>query len=88
MKTIQIESVTLEDFLNSISLEISKCLLEHAKRSDCIELLTRKQLRDKFGLSYSTIHRYVSKGILTPRRIGGKVFFDSKHITQVISNKI
>ncbi len=88
MKTLQIEGVTLDDFLQAISSEFSKCLLEHARSFDSSELLTRKQVRDKFGLSYSTIHRHVVNGILTPSRIGSKVYFDSQSLTKSIRPKV
>lgn len=87
MKTIQIE-INFNDFLKELNVEISKCLVEHLRRSDDNELLTRKQLRQKYGLSYSTIHRYMTRGILRPNRIGGKVFFDKKQIESSISQKV
>ncbi len=77
-----------EELLLAIRSEVSKCISEHLARPEENALLTRRQLKNKYGLSYSTIHRYVSKGILIPSRIGGKVYFDQKQINETIIRQI
>jgi len=85
MKTIQIESVTLEELLHAIDQLVEKRLSSHIVYKDTARLLTRQQIKDQFGISLSTIHRYVTRGILIPKRIGGKVYFDQEAILDAIN---
>ncbi len=84
MKTIQIESVTLDELLHAIDQLVEKRLSSLIVYKDTARLLTRKQIKDQFGISFSTIHRYVTRGILIPKRIGGKVYFDQEAILDAI----
>ncbi len=84
MKTIQIESVTVDELLHAIDKLVEKRLSALIASKDTARLLTRKQINDKYGISFSTIHRYVTRGILIPKRIGGKVYFDYAAILDAI----
>ena len=85
MKTIQIESITLRELLHAIDKLVEKRLSLLILRRDKARLITRKQVKDQFGISFSTIHRYVTRGILIPKRIGGKVYFDLESILNTIT---
>jgi len=84
MKTIKIESVTLDDLLHAIDKLIGKRLSALIVYKDTARLLTREQIKDQFGISLSTIHRYVIRGILIPKRIGGKVYFNLESILKAM----
>lgn len=85
---IQVHDVSYDTLLNDIHYAIAKCLSEQSSKSEGQKLLTRKQLREKYSISYSTISRYMNQGLLIPYRIGGKVFFDQSQVEKAISPKI
>lgn len=76
MKAIQIESVTLSELLHAIDKLVEKRLSALIVYKDTARLLTREQIKDQFGISFSTIHRYVTRGVLVPKRRFGKDYFD------------
>jgi len=88
MKMIQVQEVSVEELVLSISKEVSIFILNHLSKAQEPILLNRRQLKENYGFSYSTISRYVSKGLLTPKRIGGKVFFDKHQVEASIKYKI
>lgn len=51
------------------------------------ELMTRKQCKDFFQVSYVTLYNWKKKGILMPLVIGGKVFYKKESIIELISSK-
>lgn len=87
MKLMQIQDVSFEELLLAIKDIVQKCISDQSVKSSP-PLLTRKELKLKYGLSYSTISRYISRGLLVPNRIGGKVFFEQEQIDQAIKKQI
>jgi len=39
------------------------------------ELLSRKQVKERLGISYSTLNEYSKSGILTHYRIGSRIYY-------------
>jgi len=39
------------------------------------ELVSRKKLKERLGIAYSTLDDYTQKGIFKSYRIGGRIFF-------------
>jgi predicted DNA-binding transcriptional regulator AlpA len=84
LKTIQIESVSFDELLHAIDKLIETRLESLIGFKEPARLLTRKQIKDQYGISFSTIHRYVTRGFLVPKRLGGKVYFDQESINKAM----
>ncbi len=48
------------------------------------EVMTRKETAEFFGVTFTTIHDWVQKGILHPYKVGNRVFFKRSHLMEVL----
>lgn len=69
---------TVEDFQNDIRKIVAETIREtkpEKKESERPEYLTRQQVKEQLHLSYPTLNRFNREGILTARKIGGRVLY-------------
>lgn len=62
-------------------------LMEKAAKESAPTFLTAEQVAGKYGIRNCSLYAYRKKGILTPRRIGGKVFYDEAEIINELKSK-
>lgn len=84
MKQTQLLVTLTTDQLKSIISEAIKTELEKINQVNLIEkstdLLTRKQLMDYLSVSSTTLHNWNRDGILFPKQIGGRVFYEKSDV--------
>lgn len=61
-------------------LEDTKNFLKSLVNGNKDELLTAKQVREKFNIGSTTLWRWEQEGVLKPRRLGRKVFYQESDI--------
>lgn len=78
-----------ETILNELA-EIKKAVQEIAtnepKTPELNPLIDRKEIVEIFGVNQATIWRWQNKGILKPKKIGGRVYFDRDEVISAIKN--
>jgi len=74
MEQIQIHQLSLGEFRDLLT-EIFSAHLNKAGKKPDEQLITRKELAKRLGISYPTIQKYSELGILEPRKLGGRIFF-------------
>lgn len=78
-----------ETILNELA-EIKKAVQEIAtnepKTPELNPLIDRKEIVEIFGVNQATIWRWQNKGILKPKKIGGRVYFDRDEVISVMKN--
>ena len=79
---------------------IMECLDDHSTNEDKYKkdkednqegkdvLLTRKQTRDYFKTSYTSLNTWANLGLISRIRMNSRVFFSKKEIQSIISNKL
>ncbi|NLO00783.1 MAG: hypothetical protein GX126_00495 [Bacteroidales bacterium] len=76
MEKKRIIDLHLDEFKNClehiIDERINKALVNFHKGE---ELVSRKQVKERLGIAYSTLDDYSKKGILKSYRISGRIFF-------------
>ncbi len=70
--------------------EIKKAVQElSAKEQEIAEpntLVGRREVSEMFGVNQSTIWRWSKKGILNPKGIGGRVYFNRAEVMNAVKN--
>jgi len=73
-------------------LDIKKCVADaireympETKEPIRPEYMTRQQVRDEVHVSYPTLNRFDKEGILTARKIGGRVLYLRSDIEKAIN---
>ncbi len=78
-----------ETILNELA-EIKKAVQELAtnepKTPELNPLIDRKEIIGIFGVNQATIWRWQNKGILKPKKIGGRVYFDRDEVMNSLKN--
>lgn len=86
MSTVQVVSVPKDELITEIEkvvmkvLEVLKIGQQPEKEK---ELYTRKEVMELFDVTYSTLFNWNKKKILTPRKIGHRVYYDRKEVLAV-----
>ncbi|MBU3661479.1 MAG: helix-turn-helix domain-containing protein [Flavobacteriales bacterium] len=89
---IQFISVTpkqlAELISESVKTQIQELLTATNKQqpTDEKELLTRKEAKELFKVSYPTIHSWMNNGIIKPKKVGNKTFFLKSELMQVVES--
>jgi len=76
MKKIRVIDLHLDEFEEHLDRIIDNRLqksLETIHSGE--ELLSRKQMKDRLGIAYSTLDEYSKTGILNSYRIGHRIYF-------------
>ena len=83
-------TVTADDLANLVakSIEAAKAELVPILASQTEEaLLTREEVREKFGVCYGTLWNWSKQRILVPIKIGRKVRYRFSDVSRVISER-
>ena len=89
---IQLTNVTPKELVELISLGIREQLKEfsiklQSEPSDSLKPhLTRKETAEFFNVSLNCINMWVNKGIITPYKVGQRVFFKREELLKVMFN--
>ena len=89
---IQLTNVTPKELVELISLGIREQLKEfsiklQSESSDSLKPhLTRKETAEFFNVSLNCINMWVNKGIITPYKVGQRVFFKRDELLKVMFN--
>lgn len=62
-----------------------KNIIEGGNSSELEGLLSRKQVMLRLGISYSTLCGWTREGVITPIKIGKKVFYRTKEVNAIES---
>lgn len=86
--TLQIKGSTLLQFADKLSDATAKKVEQRIKAENKPDkLLTRQQVSKIFGVNVSTLHRWESKGILIPIRLGRKVRYRNSDVEELIKKR-
>lgn len=58
----------------------------NSKSNNDLEVLTRNDVKTLFGISLTTVHAWVEKGILKPFKMGNKTYFLKSEVETVLLN--
>jgi predicted DNA-binding transcriptional regulator AlpA len=88
MNTLQLVQVPKEELITEIEKVIIKVLeaLKFGQPEKEKELLTRKEVMELLGVTYSTLFNWNNKKILVPRKIGHRVYYDRKEVLACKNN--
>lgn len=88
MKTVTSIELSPEELRELISAAIEEKLRTIPTPQPSEErLLTREQAAEFLQVDLSTLHRWAQKGILSPRRIGGKVRYYYSDIQKILEGQ-
>jgi len=71
---IQLLQIDKEDLKNIIA-EAVREQLQGFEKDNPEQLLTRKEVTERLKISLPTLHKYSELGILTPNKIGERVYY-------------
>ena len=74
MEQLQILQLSLDEFKDLLA-EILQQNLQDVTFNQPDQLLSRKEVARRLGISLASIHKYSELGILKPRKIGGRIFY-------------
>lgn len=81
MKNIMIEGTSMVEFQQKIEEIISTCLGQiEIREKENLEYLTRQQTADFLQVSLVTLNNWSKKKILTPHRMGNRVYYKMQDI--------
>jgi len=90
---IQLNNVSPNELVELISIGIREQLKEfsiklNSEPTDSLKPhLTRKETAEYFNVSLNCINMWVNKGIITPYKVGQRVFFKREELLKVMFNK-
>jgi hypothetical protein len=79
---------TVSDFQNDIRKIVADAIREtksQSKEPERPEYLTRQQAKEELHVSFPTLNRFDKEGILTARKIGGRVLYLRSDIEKAIN---
>lgn len=82
---VLIQGATLSDIERMVDKAVARRMEEFVSslRCDDASLVRRKDAASMLGVSLPTLDAYARSGILHPRHIGGRVFYDSHELFAV-----
>lgn len=72
--------------LAEIKKAVQELSAKEQKTTETNTLVDRKELSEMFGVNQSTIWRWQKRGILNPKGIGGRVYFDRTEVMNSLKN--
>ncbi len=93
MNLLQVERVSTNELINLIVDKLKNELREfsiklNSEPTDSLKPhLTRKETAEYFNVSLNCINMWVNKGIITPYKVGQRVFFKREELLKVMFNK-
>lgn len=86
MRIIQVTPNELKQIINEIlDIKINEIVNSNQNQSKP-EFLNRKETKELLGVSYVTLNNWHRKGILEPKYLGNKLFYDKNQIISLLSN--
>lgn len=82
-----IVQITEEEFKAYLDAAVQKTLDNYVPPKNDVEYLTRKEVAKKLRISLPTLHKNVSKGVLNPQRVSGRVLFRKDEIEALLSSE-
>lgn len=86
MQTILNPFEAIQKELEEIKKAVKELSEKEQKTTEPNTLVDRKELSEMFGVNPSTIWRWQKKGILNPKGIGGRVYFDRAEVMNAVKN--
>lgn len=89
MSTLQLVQVPKDELITEIEKAVMKVIeaLNLGQQSETEkELLSRKEVMELLGVTYSTLFNWNKKKILTPRKIGHRVYYERKEVLTCKNN--
>lgn len=77
---IQVTPLQLEQLITKVVKEQVEELQNIFKPKEPLELLSRKETAQLLKINVSTLHNWVSKGVLEPHHVQGRVYFKRSEI--------
>ena len=93
MNLLQVERVSTNELINLIVDKLKNELREFSIKLNSVPTdslkphLTRKETAEYFNVSLNCINMWVNKGIITPYKVGQRVFFKREELLKVMFNK-
>ncbi len=93
MNLLQVERVSTNELINLIVDKLKNELRDfsiklNSEPTDSLKPhLTRKETAEYFNVSLNCINMWVNKGIITPYKVGQRVFFKREELLKVMFNK-
>jgi hypothetical protein len=87
MRIIQVTPNELKQIINEILDTKINEIVNSSQQQSQPEFLNRKETRELLGVSYVTLNNWHRKGILEPKYLGNKLFYDKNQIVSLLSNK-
>lgn len=85
----QIVLVSRDDLRKIIRDELTTAIeeLNHSRKSEPASLLRRSDVAKFFNVSLVTVHSWINRKILTPHKIGGRIFFKKDEVLQALESR-
>lgn len=77
----------LMTFVEMVADRVVEKMAENAPKTIELRYYTRKEVADILHVTLPTLNRLSKDGILTPKRISGRVLYDSSMIDEAIQEK-
>lgn len=88
MKTVQIESTSLDELIGRIRAILNELKAQTSDSSQQEEeLRTREETAEFFRVSYQTLHNWKKDKILLPIKVGTRVYYRKTDIDNLIIKK-
>ena len=85
MRIIQVTPKELKELISEV-LDVKINELSESKLGKLkVDYLSRKETKELLGVSYVTLNNWHNKGILVPKYIGKKLFYDKQEIVNRLS---
>jgi hypothetical protein len=72
------------EILEGVNKQFEDFKKHFCKTSEPAEYYTRKDLAKLFQVDLSTIHNWTKKGIIVANQIGGRIYYERKHIENAL----
>ena len=85
---IQFSQYSLDDFLGLLEERISRAVEKVQIKDDPNkdrEFYTRKETASKLQVSYATLHNWAKDGVLTPQKIGSRVYYSKAEVSSKLT---
>lgn len=86
MQTILNPFEAIQKKLEEIEKAVKELSEKEQRTTEPSTLVDRKEVSEMFGVNPSTVWRWQKKGILKPKGIGGRVYFDRAEVMEAVKN--
>jgi len=81
----------MSKFIKVSESDLRKIISSELQKTSKIETqkqkwLSRRETCNQLKISYPTLYKYIDSGMITPRKVGSRVFFLASEIEELIEN--